>query len=166
MKEEQQIWFGITCLDAQAAAEAGLLWLRLPPGRIRRCGCCQGELGIAVVDLEVIGAFAGSAHSSPSPIHSNPSVGNRVTSWISLIRLLVIRLLGRTKFCRRNTSPTSTDVRKKKKYNGRILADREGRNAATADGYKSITTSARSRKMVKIYCRLTARRELALGKRL
>ncbi|RRT34547.1 hypothetical protein B296_00054604 [Ensete ventricosum] len=104
MKEEQQIWFGIARLDAQAAAEVGLSWPRLPPGRIRRCGFRRGELGITVVDLEVIGAFVGSAHLSPS--------------------------------------------------------------AVTADGYKSITASARSRKMMKIYCRLTARKELALDKRL
>ncbi|RRT54960.1 hypothetical protein B296_00026933 [Ensete ventricosum] len=38
VKEKQQIWFGIARLDAQAAAEAGLSWLRLSPGRIRRCG--------------------------------------------------------------------------------------------------------------------------------
>ncbi|RWW64911.1 hypothetical protein BHE74_00027826 [Ensete ventricosum] len=36
--EEQQIWIGITRLDAQAAAEEGLSWPRLPR-RIRRCGC-------------------------------------------------------------------------------------------------------------------------------
>ncbi|RWW42771.1 hypothetical protein BHE74_00051648, partial [Ensete ventricosum] len=36
---KQQIWSGIAHLDAQAAAEAGLSWPRLPSGRIRRCGC-------------------------------------------------------------------------------------------------------------------------------
>ncbi|RWW56320.1 hypothetical protein BHE74_00037000 [Ensete ventricosum] len=39
MKEKQQIWFGIARLDAQATVKAGLSWPRLPPGRIRRCGC-------------------------------------------------------------------------------------------------------------------------------
>ncbi|RWV82415.1 hypothetical protein GW17_00056085 [Ensete ventricosum] len=40
VKEKRQIWFGIVRLDAQAqaAAEAGLSWSRLPPRRIRRCG--------------------------------------------------------------------------------------------------------------------------------
>ncbi|RRT55047.1 hypothetical protein B296_00033584 [Ensete ventricosum] len=52
MKEKQQIWFKITRLDAQAAAEAGLSWSRLPLGRIRRCGCRREELGITVVDLK------------------------------------------------------------------------------------------------------------------
>ncbi|RWV81687.1 hypothetical protein GW17_00056875, partial [Ensete ventricosum] len=50
VKEKQHIWFGIAHLDAQATAEAGLSWLRLPLRRIRRCGCRRGELGIAVVD--------------------------------------------------------------------------------------------------------------------
>ncbi|RWW26297.1 hypothetical protein GW17_00009334 [Ensete ventricosum] len=52
VKEKQQIWFGISCLDAQAAAEAGLSWSWLPLERIRRCGCRRGELGIAIVDLK------------------------------------------------------------------------------------------------------------------
>ncbi|RRT52205.1 hypothetical protein B296_00029308 [Ensete ventricosum] len=42
---KQQIWFGIARLDAQATAEAGLSWPRLPLGRIRHCGCRRGELG-------------------------------------------------------------------------------------------------------------------------
>ncbi|RRT65337.1 hypothetical protein B296_00031771 [Ensete ventricosum] len=50
VKEKQHIWFGITHLDAQATVEVGLSWSRLPPGRIRRCGCRRGELGITVVD--------------------------------------------------------------------------------------------------------------------
>ncbi|RRT57930.1 hypothetical protein B296_00045216, partial [Ensete ventricosum] len=57
VKEEQQIWFRIARLDAQAAAEAGLSWSWLPSRRIRRCDCRRGELGVAIVDLEVIGAF-------------------------------------------------------------------------------------------------------------
>ncbi|RRT70122.1 hypothetical protein B296_00007533 [Ensete ventricosum] len=52
LKEKQQIWFRIARLDAQAVAEAGLSWPRLPPGRIRCCGCRRGELGVAVVDLK------------------------------------------------------------------------------------------------------------------
>ncbi|RWW48118.1 hypothetical protein BHE74_00045840 [Ensete ventricosum] len=49
MKEEQHIWFWIARLEAQAAAEAGLSWPRLPPRRIRRCGvycsfCPQPEM--------------------------------------------------------------------------------------------------------------------------
>ncbi|RWV86560.1 hypothetical protein GW17_00051538 [Ensete ventricosum] len=52
MKEKQQIWFGIARLDAQAVAEVGLSWPRLPLGRIRHCGCRRGELGITVVDLK------------------------------------------------------------------------------------------------------------------
>ncbi|RZS26213.1 hypothetical protein BHM03_00059521, partial [Ensete ventricosum] len=52
LKEEQQIWFRIACLDAQAAVEAGLSWARLPPGRIRRCCCRRGELGVAAAAEE------------------------------------------------------------------------------------------------------------------
>ncbi|RWW03349.1 hypothetical protein GW17_00033489, partial [Ensete ventricosum] len=65
VKEEQQIWFGITRLDAQAVAEAGLSWPRLSSGRIMRYGCRRGELGIAIIDLEVIGAFAAFHRFSP-----------------------------------------------------------------------------------------------------
>ncbi|RWV97111.1 hypothetical protein GW17_00040122 [Ensete ventricosum] len=72
VKEEQQIWFGIARLDAQAAAEAGLSWSRLPPGRIRRCGCRRGELGVAVVDLEVIGAFVAFRRFSPLAAVADP----------------------------------------------------------------------------------------------
>ncbi|RZS26658.1 hypothetical protein BHM03_00060024 [Ensete ventricosum] len=73
MKEKQQIWFGIARLDAQAVAEAGLPWPRLPLGRIRRCGCRRGELGVAVVDLEVIGAFAAFRQFSPLATGHCPS---------------------------------------------------------------------------------------------
>ncbi|RWW41471.1 hypothetical protein BHE74_00053042 [Ensete ventricosum] len=73
MKEKQQIWFGIARLDAQAVAEAGLPWPRLPLGRIRRCGCHRGELGVAVVDLEVIGAFAAFRQFSPLATGHCPS---------------------------------------------------------------------------------------------
>ncbi|RRT43025.1 hypothetical protein B296_00050997 [Ensete ventricosum] len=38
VEEEQQIWFGIARLDAQAAAEEGLSWSWLSR-RIRCCGC-------------------------------------------------------------------------------------------------------------------------------
>ncbi|RRT65535.1 hypothetical protein B296_00039191 [Ensete ventricosum] len=72
VKEEQQIWFGIARLDAQAAVKAGLSWPRLPPGRIRRCGCPRGELGVAVIDLEVIGAFAAFRRFSPLAAIANP----------------------------------------------------------------------------------------------
>ncbi|RZR89793.1 hypothetical protein BHM03_00017582 [Ensete ventricosum] len=65
VKEEQQIWFGIARLDAQAVAEAGLSWPRLSSGRIMRYGCRRGELGIAIIDLEVIGAFAAFHRFSP-----------------------------------------------------------------------------------------------------
>ncbi|RZS02583.1 hypothetical protein BHM03_00032652, partial [Ensete ventricosum] len=41
--KEQQIWFGIARLDAQATVKEGLSWPRLPPGRIRHCGCLRGE---------------------------------------------------------------------------------------------------------------------------
>ncbi|RWV93572.1 hypothetical protein GW17_00043967, partial [Ensete ventricosum] len=52
MKEKQQIWFRIARLDAQAAAEAGLSWPRLPPRRIRCCDRRRGELGVVFVDLK------------------------------------------------------------------------------------------------------------------
>ncbi|RZR82612.1 hypothetical protein BHM03_00009064 [Ensete ventricosum] len=38
LEEEQQIWFGIARIDAQATAEVGLSWPWLPR-RIRHCGC-------------------------------------------------------------------------------------------------------------------------------
>ncbi|RWV78698.1 hypothetical protein GW17_00060284, partial [Ensete ventricosum] len=38
IEEEEQIWFGIARLDAQAAAKEGLSWPWLPR-RIRHCDC-------------------------------------------------------------------------------------------------------------------------------
>ncbi|RRT36028.1 hypothetical protein B296_00053862, partial [Ensete ventricosum] len=72
VKEEKQIWFGIARLDAQAAAEVGLSWSRLPPRRIRHCDCRRGELGVTVVDLEVIGVVAAFRRFSPLAIIADP----------------------------------------------------------------------------------------------
>ncbi|RWV90202.1 hypothetical protein GW17_00047613, partial [Ensete ventricosum] len=62
--EEQQIWIGIARLDAQAAAEEGLSWPRLPR-RIRRCGCIsRREWGFRrlLVDRSLLEEYVSGFH--------------------------------------------------------------------------------------------------------